>query len=186
VLSTTRTALVAMLALAFVPATVLAQEPAPAQPQASPELQGWVAEMQQLQAELAPVQAQALEADPALQEEQEQVSAAVQQAMLEIDPALPERQDRIAVLQEEARAAQEAGDVDRIIELSGEAEQIQQSFADAQMQAMQREDIAPQVEAFQTRLQARMMEIDPATETRMQRLQELERQIETSLRRSQG
>jgi hypothetical protein len=177
-----RYSMVAMLALAVAPAALLAQAPVPAEPNLTPEVQGWLVELQEIQAELVPVQQQALEQTPALQEEQQQVSAAVQQAMLEIDPTTPQHLQRVHELQREAQAAQAAGDMERIVELTVEAQGIQQHVGQVQAEALQHPEVAPQVEAFQTRLQARMTEIDPQVEARIQRLVELERQLDAVIR----
>lgn len=178
-----RTSLVAMLVLALAPAALLAQDPAPAQPQVSPEIQGWLTEMQQLQAQLGPLQQQALQ-DPGLQEEQQRVTTLVQETMLQLDPTIPQQTQRIEELQQEAQTAQETEDVNRIMEIAAEAQQIQQRFVELQAEAMQSPAVAPQIEAFQSRLQARMIEIDPEAEARIQRLEELQRRLETALQQA--
>jgi hypothetical protein len=180
-----RTPLLASLALALAPAALAAQEPTqqPAElpAQLPPEVQEWVMEIQQIQSALASVQDQALRQDPGLQEEQERLSAAVQDAMLEIDPGIPEEAERMEALFQEAQAAQEAADPDRILQISVEAQEIQQRFRQAQNQALQHPDIAPRLDAFQTRLQERMVEIDPEVAGRLERLDELERQVVAAL-----
>jgi hypothetical protein len=180
-----RTSLLASLALALAPAALAAQEPTqqPAElpAQLPPEVQEWVMEMQQIQAALASVQERALSEDPALQEEQEQLSAAVQEAMIEIDPTIPQQAERMEALFEEAQAAQAAEDGDRIVAISAEAQEIQERFRHAQNEALQHPDIAPRLDAFQSRLQERMVEIDPDVEGRLERLDELERQVVAAL-----
>jgi chromosome segregation ATPase len=180
VLPATRTIPVALLALAMTPGVLTSQDPAPAQSGLPQEVQELVMEMQQIEAELAPVQEQALQ-DAELQEEQQRVSTAVQTTMLQLDPSLPERTERFGQLQEEARAAQESGDVQRIAELSAEAQEIQQHLGNVQAEAMQNPEVAPQLESFQSRLMARMIEIQPETEQWIQRLEELQQQVESAL-----
>jgi hypothetical protein len=175
VLRSFRSGLLALFTLAVAPIVLLGQDPAPP-PQASPEVQEWLAEIQALHAQLGPIEAEALQ-DPELREEQQQVTTAVQAAMAEIDPTIPTQIERMNEIQAEAQEAQEAGDIDRVLELTAEAQQIQQSFAEARLHAVQRPELAPRVEEFQARVQERMIQIDPDAAARIERLQELQRRI---------
>lgn len=179
-LLSTRTVPVALLALAIAPGVLMSQDPGSAPTGLPQELQELVVEMQQIEAELAPVQEEALQ-DAELREQQQRVSTAVQTTMLQLDPTLPERTERFGQLQDEARVAQEAGDVQRIAELSMEAQEIQQHLGTLQAQAMQSPEVAPELESFQSRLMARMIEIQPETERWIQRLEQLQQQVESAL-----
>lgn len=158
------------------PTLLAAQEPNPVPPQSTGETQSLIAEVQQIQARLAPIQEQALQ-DSAIRAEQEALGVEVRSAMVQIDPTLGEQITRMEQLATEAEAAQAAGDQARLLQLSAEAQEIQQRLAEAQIQAMQRPEIAARVEAFQARLQGRMIEIEPEAEALIRRFEELQRRL---------
>jgi hypothetical protein len=155
-----------------------AQQPAPGMTE---EVQGWVAEMQQLQQQLAPVQEQALQ-EPALQEQQQRVASTLRNAMIANDPAMAQLIDRMEALLLEAREAQAAGDHERIVALTAEAEEIQPRFASAQAEAMEQPEVAAEIEAFQANVHARMRQIDPDTGPLLDRFLELDRRVTAALR----
>jgi uncharacterized protein with von Willebrand factor type A (vWA) domain len=155
------------------PAALAAQQ---AQPQLSPEVQGWLAELQQIQDELEPLHQQAM-GDPAIQQAQQELSTRVMNAMTRIDPEIPRKADRMTELSTRARAAQAAGNEGEVRELATEAQQLQQHLAQVQAQALSDPTLTAGLEAFQARVQGRMIEIDPSVETKLQRFEELERRL---------
>lgn len=160
-----------MAAAVLVPLDTSAQ-----QAELPPEVQEWVNEMQELQAQLETVQAEAL-ADTALQRHQEQVGQVVRAAMIDVDPSLEEGLDRMEQLIAEARVAQEASDAQKITELTAEAQTLQPKIEQAQAQAMTVPAVQEEINEFQERLQDRMVEIDPDARTKLARLQELDARV---------
>ncbi len=174
-------ALLPAAVLALLPGALLAQEPAPAPQGPSPEVQGWLAELQQLHGRLESIQRQALE-DPALSAAQTELGSNIRLAMQSVDPALEQSMTRIQALEAEAMTAQQAGDQARLQEIGAEAQEIQQRFLSAQQQALQKPELAAQVEAFQGRLEAKMREVDPSAEQLIARFQELEQKLSGAMR----
>lgn len=116
--------------------------------------------------------------DPELQAEQEEVSLQVRTAMLEADPTLETQALRMQELHAEVQEAQAEGDADRLGVLMGEVDEIQQNVSATQAEVMEQPEIADRVEAFQTRVHARMIEEDPEAETLLQRLHEIREEVD--------
>jgi hypothetical protein len=175
---TTRTLIMgaAAAALFATPATLSAQ-----QQELPPQVQGWLIEMQQIETRLAPIQEEALD-DPQIQQQQEAVVQAVRTAMIEADPSMAQIIDRMEALIVEARAAQEAGDQERIIAVAAEAEEIQPAFARAQAEALEQPEVASRLDRFQENLHARMAQIDPEAPTLLARYRALEEQVAVAMR----
>lgn len=148
------------------------------------QLDAMFAEFSTLETRLQEIQAQALE-DPALLEAQQELGNEIHAAMEDIDPSLPQRIERMEELEARAAAARESGDEATLLALAEEAQQIQQSFAAAQAQAMQQPEIAERVAAFQSRLQARMSEIDPEADRLIERMEELEQRLMAAMQPAQ-
>ncbi len=177
----TRVFLVALATLVL-PSTLFAQQPPAPALQNQQQLETWFVELQQIGVQLGQIQAKALE-DPALQAAQESLGTEVKTAMDRVDPGLSASVDRVAALEQEAVQAQQAGDHAKIEQLARELQQIQVRFITAQNQALQEPALAAKVEAFQTRLERRMIEIDPQSRQLIDRLRELEGKLQAA---SQG
>jgi len=162
-------------ALAIAPAMAVAQEQVPAQ-QPSPEVQQKVAEMQQLEQQLAPVQAEALQ-DPTLQQAQAELNQALIAAMMEGGAEVQADLQRVETIQPELAAAQESGDQEQLGRLVHEAQALQDRLGQAQMLALQEPALAAQAEQFQTQLRARMVEIEPQSEAMLERLAALQSEV---------
>lgn len=158
-----------VLACMLVPVVASAQEQ-PAQ------VQAWRAELQTIEMQLSAAQREALE-DETLAAEQAEVTEAVRGAMIAADPGIEAQLTRLGELVTQARAAQAAGDAERIASLTVEAQELQPVVAAAQARALQVPEIAARVEAFQGRLHARMAEIDPEAQGLLTRRDELVRLI---------
>jgi type I site-specific restriction endonuclease len=169
-----------LLAFLVTPALLEAQQQPSMMDQLPPEAQQILTEVQRVQSELQPIQEEAL-ADPELQAEQANIGARLQVAMAEVNPAVPERISRLETLMQEARTAQEEQDETRMQEIVGEAQTIEAELQQAQMEAVRRPDIQPQVQAFEARVQERMEEIDPAAAELIARLQELDARLKAML-----
>lgn len=162
-----------MLALAL-PTALTAQAPGAA-PQGA-EVQAMITELQQLHTQLEDVQQQALQ-DPELSAMQEEISNRIMAEMDDADPQLEQQMDRISELEAEARTAQQAGNVDRLRELVGEAQQIQAHFLEVQQSVLEQPEVAEMVDGFQTRLETRMVELDPEISGVLERFRELEGRV---------
>ena len=169
---------VAPLALLAVltPATLMAQDGAVAPPQLPPEARELIAELQQIQSELEPIQQQAFQ-DPELAAEQQALAADIEVYMVAADSSVPAQVERLRALMAGARDAQDAGDRDRMNEVVMEARQIEQRLQSAQAAALRHPEIAPRVEAFQANLQERMVEVDPSAATLLARAKEIDRRL---------
>jgi hypothetical protein len=141
--------------------------------QPPPQVQEWIMEMQQIQRQVQPVQQQALE-DEALRQEQEEVTKALREAIVQADPSMAAKLDRMEELMSEARAAQAAQDQEKIVALTQEAQTLQSEISEAQAEALARPEVDAMVVAFRENLHERMIEIDPATQPLLERLEELD------------
>jgi hypothetical protein len=159
----------ALAAFAFaVAAGSLEAQQAPAQN--AQQVQAWMAEMQQLQAQLGPLQMRAFQEDPTLVQQQEALGASIKSAVQKSDPGLVERMEQ---MQTQAVQAQQAGDAQKLQQLSTEAMQLTQRLASAQKAVMQDASIAGQYQQFQRALEARMTALDPQARPAMDRYKEL-------------
>jgi hypothetical protein len=174
-----RTAL--LLAIVASPAGLNAQQ----QTEPSQEVQEWLSEMQQIQQQLQPVQQQALQ-DEAIQQEQQRATEAVRAAMLQKDPEMGTKLERLEAIMQEAQQAQAAGDSEKIVALTQEAQQLQPQLAEAQAEAMAQPEVQSQVTSFQQQLRSKMAELDPDAQPLLDRLAKLEEQIQNAMRQGQS
>lgn len=168
-----------MLSLLIAPAALSAQQASEsAQPsqQLPPEAQEVLLEMQQISERLGPIQQQALQ-DPEVQSAGEALTARIQEAMVEVDPTTPRNLERLESLMSEAQAAQQANDEDAFIRVVQEAQQIQASLEAAEAEAIQRPALVADIESFQDRVQAKMMEFDPEAGQLLERFEELDHRL---------
>lgn len=163
--------------LAVLPVAAQAQQSSmPADPQTQQQVATWVTEMQQIQGQLQQLQMQALQ-DEQLSATQEQVGERIRTAMAEIDPTLEQTLERAQAIETEAATAQQAGDAARLEQLGAEMQQIDAKFQAAQRQAFQNQELVAMVQAFQERVERKMVELDPTMEERLARLEELQMQL---------
>ncbi|MBR9989229.1 MAG: hypothetical protein KFH98_05695 [Gemmatimonadetes bacterium] len=174
--SRTRAAIV--LALAATPVALNAQQ------QAEPpqEVQEWLAEVQQIQQKLQPVQEQALQ-DEAIQQEQQRAAEAVRAVMIQLDSTMDAKIERFEAIMQEAQFAQATNDQQTIAALTQEAQQLQPQIMEAQAQALEHPDVEPRVAAFQKQLRDKMTELDPDTKPLLDRLDQLEGQLRAAFER---
>lgn len=184
-----RAFVIALTALAL-PAAAAAQQRAPAAPAqqaqnpSQQQMQQWMTELQQIHGKLEAIQAKAIQ-DPQLQAAQESLGTEIKTAMEKADPTLPESMQRVQALESEALKAQQAGDQAKLQQLAQEAQSIQARFMEAQAKAFQQPEIATRLEAFQTRLETRMVEVDPAASDLIQRFKELEGKLAAAMQAPQ-
>jgi chromosome segregation ATPase len=166
-----RTPLIALSTLLLVPMTLNAQQQGP-----PPEVQEMMAEMQQIQARLLPLQERALE-DEALLTQRDETTAAVRSAMIAIDADIGTALDRLEEMMREMAAAQQASDMETIVALNQEAQELQPRIAAVQGEALAQPEVAERIEAFQAHLQARMIELDPEARSLFERRDDLDRRL---------
>lgn len=171
--------ILAVALLLAIPFAAKAQTPDTAAPSEA-QVGEWFSEFQEVHQQLEVIQAAALQ-DPELNAAQEELGEEIQMAMLAVDPTLDQRMTRVHELESEALAAQQEGDSQRLQELMGEAQEIQAHFMSVQESALGRPEIADKLNAFQTRLEAVMIDIDPTAEALMIRFRELETMIEAAI-----
>ena len=165
-----------LVAFAFAaPASLRAQTVE--QPDGLPaEAREWLTEIQQIHAQLTQLQERALQ-DPALAARQDSLGGHIRTAMEAIDPTLPQRMGRIEEMEAQAAAAEAENNEAKLMELRAEAQQIEQQFFSAQQQALQQPDLAAEISAFQTALEAKILETDPEAPRLLARFQELEQKL---------
>jgi hypothetical protein len=177
-------ALVAALLLAS-PGIAPAQQAPPAGQQIPAEIQALATELQQIEARLAPIHMQAIQ-DPTLQQEQAAIGEAVRDLVVAQDPAMEETIGRLDALMREAQQAQASGDAERVQQLTREGMELQPRFAEAQARALADPAIRQRIEGFQTRLHARMTQIDPEANALIDRHQQLQRLLAEAVQRHSG
>jgi hypothetical protein len=175
-----RALLVAALAMGT-PVAIAAQQAEALSPVAETELEAWLTEYQEVHTQLEGIQQQALQ-DPELNSIQEQLGSRIREAMENRDPSIPERITRAQALESELMGAQQAGDVERLQQLMAEAQEIEQYFITVQQAVIEDPSMAPEITAFQTRLEQKMGELDPGATALIARFKELEMKIEAAMR----
>lgn len=140
-----------------------------AEQQMDPEMMAAVMEMQTIQQQLGPIQERALQ--------DEELAAQLQEIQTRLEAALrednAEAMDRMDELQTEMMEAQAAGDQQQMQALMPEAQSLQQQLQAAQQDVLQRPDLRQAIEEFEAANRARMIEIDPAADSLLQRMDEL-------------
>lgn len=196
-MSTARVLAVALVSLTLPVSLAAQQRPAPAtQQRAAPaaqqapgaptqqQVEQWVGELRQLHGKLESIQGQAMQ-DAQLQRDQAALGEEVRAAMERADPGLETLMQRVPALEAEARSAEQAGEQARLQQLAQEAQTIQARFAQAQAKAFEAPTIATRLEAFQDRLEARMVQVDPETPAMVRRFQELEGRLNAAMQNAQ-
>jgi hypothetical protein len=153
------------------------QNPGAATARATAEnVQAWFGEIGQIHEQLEEIQVRALQ-DPELSAAQAELGEQIKQAMEQADPALAQKLARMETMEQEAAAAQQAGNTAKLLELGAEAEGIQRQFLAAQEKALEQPAIAARVTAFQQRLERKMSEVNPDTQKLIARFRELEAKL---------
>lgn len=167
-----RAAAAAVLGLAVVAAPALAQ--------VSPEdeaRQRMLQEFQEIQMQLEQIEQQALQ-DPELQQQRMQLQELVVEAIHREDPEAEQKMERMEELQDELHEAQEAGEQAEVQALVNELTQIQGSLEEARIRVMQDSQVQREAEEFRQALVAEMREIDPQTDQLLERLEELQMELQ--------
>jgi hypothetical protein len=162
-------------ALSLAPLSLFSQDAPPP----TDQVEQWIVEMQYLQTQLAPIEEQAL-LEPALAQEQEVLGDAVLAAMIEADPTVEPKLARLREIMLEAHGSM--GDDAKIVALAAEAQTLQPAVERAKGAALAKPEIEAMIAAFRKRLCDRMVEIAPEARQMVDRFEELEKMIKTSLR----
>lgn len=147
---------------------------------ATARIQGWVLEMQDLDGRLQALQQQAL-ADSALDAQQAELGERIRAAMMEADPTLEGSMARVDELQLEAAAADERADTIRLEQIGEEVRRIESQFFNAQRRALTIPEISAELEAFQARVEARIVELEPRAPEMIARFVELRERLAAAL-----
>jgi hypothetical protein len=161
------------------PITLFSQAaPPPPQMQPGPEVAAWLAELQQIQSRLDPIEQQALQ-DPALQIQQQALSAEIIAAMVRSDSSVAAKLDRLQAIIAELHEA--GSDPVRMESLAAEVLLLKPHIDNAQARAMQDPQIDAHLELFRAGLYERMEQIDPEARSLIVRYQALERLLQNAL-----
>jgi len=166
-----RLALVAAIALALL--AIPATSPAQALP---PEAQELVAEMQEIEGQLAPIQHLAMQ-DSVIQLHQDAVTDAVRKAMVAADSANAQKLERFDAILAEAEAAEQAGDTATVVALTAEVRELQPQLMAAQQNVMAQPEVEARMTAYFDAVEAKMIELDPNARALIDRLHELNEQV---------
>lgn len=167
----TRVAVVLGLAIAGLPVAQLA-----AQTSSPAEIQALEAELQQLHQQLESAQRQAMR-DPELVAVQRELGEDIQAAMGDFDPTVDQSIERMGELEAAAMEARANEDAEQMQTLIAEAQGIQQHLMEVQQEVLESPEFASRLESLQTRLENKMIEMDPAVEDLLVRFREVEAQL---------
>lgn len=182
----TRTSLIraglAVVAALFLPSLLIAQMPPrdPAAASRQQEMDSIFMAFQQVHGQLQGIQSQALE-DSVVDAAQIQLGEDVRAEMERQDPAVLQKLDRLNALGLEAQAVQQTGDGTRFDQLAEEAAEIERSLSDLQRRVVESPEIAAKIAAFQTQLEAKMVELDPRARDLLTRFRELETRLNQAM-----
>jgi hypothetical protein len=140
-----------------------------------PEMLSLMMEAQELQMRLQPIQAEAMQ-DEGLAAQLEEIQQRVESAMQDENPELFERMQQ---LESDFMAAQEAGDQERVQEVTMEAQGLEGDLQALQSSVLDRPDIREPIDSFEAAQRARMIEIDPEAGDMMDRLDEIVAAMQT-------
>lgn len=176
----------ASLALAFaLGAMPLAAQngdvPAPV-PLPQDSVQVALSQFQELDQRVNAVQEQAMEAQPELQEEQAEIQQAIEAAMFEAHPDLQVAlQERLPAMQEQANEAQAAQDTATLQSLNQEYQGIMARVEQAQAEVVEDAAMRTRLDAYQDRVMAAMVAIDPEIEAVFEELRTLAGRLDATI-----
>lgn len=162
------------------PAAAAPSASAPRAPQPTAEQQAWLTELQQIGQRLQAAQMKALQ-DSELRAQQEALGAEFKAAMEKQDPGLAGVAQRVETMEAEARKAEQSGDEAKMKQLTQEAQQIQMRFAKAQAEALKNPALAAKAEAFEDKIEKKVIEIEPEAPKLLARGQELQAKLAASV-----
>jgi hypothetical protein len=183
-------ALAAALTVFALPADAAAQRPraaatrtAAAAPTAT-QVRTWYAELQQIGSRLQAAHARALQ-DPRLHAQADSLANDVRTAMEQADPGLRQLAMRAQGLENEARQAQATGNQARLRALMAEGDEIQSRVVAVRNHVLLQPLMAHRVKAFEGRLHARMVAVEPQLDRMMARSQDLQIRLARAMQAEQ-
>ena len=141
------------------------EEAAPAVPEDPAAIQQQLLEIQQRLA----LAEQKVMADPEIQAMQTKLQARVEEEVKKIDPKFDDKVERLTQIQASVLEAQQANDDEKVQALLTEGQALQQELEVAQNKAIEEKAVAAQIEEFQKKVHAKMVEIEPETEALVKR-----------------
>lgn len=168
-----RTFLIAAVVALVGVVPVTGQQTPPPQQQMSDSTRALLQELQQVQQKLSQIRQKALQQNGDLRQRRDTIQKIVQDAMREEDPQLDERMGRLDSMRAEMQAARQSQDTQKMRKLMMEARGVQQKIQAAQAAALQREDVAKEVDSFETDLIAEMKKVDPEAAKLLARADEI-------------
>lgn len=173
----------ALLALTLMVAPALAQQipgAGPPQQELPEEVQELLSEAQQTQERLAEIHDQALSDSPDLQARQADLQELVDATMRSLEPNFDQVIQRMGELEQEAMAAQQSQDGERLQALMTEAQALSGRLQAAQAQAMETPEVQDEMEAYEESLIDEMTRVDPETPQLLARMEELAEELEAA------
>jgi len=137
-------------------------------------------EMRQIQQQIAQIQQKAMQ-DSAIRAEQMDLQQTIEKKMNDIDGKTSERSDRIGQLQAAMQKARTDQDTAKMRSLVTEFRQVQGKLQQTQGKAMQDSAIQAQLQAFRSDVISQMNDVDPKADSLINRLQELQTQVQKSM-----
>ncbi len=176
------TGLALVLSLSALPLFAQEVEEAPPVPLPQDSIQVALNQFQQLDQRVNAVQEQAMEAQPELQEEQAEIQQAIESAMFAAHPDLQAAlQERLPAMQAEANEAQAAQDTAALQTLNQEYQGIMARVEQAQAEVVQEEGMRTRLDAYQDRVMAAMVAIDPEIEGVFEELRVLAGRLDATI-----
>jgi chromosome segregation ATPase len=174
-----------LLALALVAAPlVLAAQQSPATRQPTPQqqqqLQAWATELQQIGERVMNVQMRVLQ-DPAISTRHQALGAEIEAAVVKHDASLASLPERVQQLEAQMRDAYEKRDEARFQQLQQQGQQLEARFIRARAAALAEPGLAGRMQAFQTELERRMLQIEPELPKLMERGRELQTRLQAAM-----
>lgn len=175
------------LFLALAAGTASAQQPTPTPTQPVPvpqgqqapamspalrdTLQNLLVEAQQIQARLAQIQHQVIEANQALSAERDSIEQQIEAKVAATDSQAAGRLARLDELKAQFDSAQAAQDTAKLQSIVMEAQALNQQVQQARMAAMKQDTIAARIDAFRKKLLAGMRKVEPQTDSLIARVE---------------
>lgn len=171
-----------VLTLSALPLAAQSGEDAPPVPLPQDSIQVALNQFQQLDQRVNAVQEQAMEAQPELQTEQAEIQQAIEAAMFAAHPDLQVAlQERLPAMQEQANEAQAAQDTATLQSLNQEYQGIMARVEQAQTEVVEDEAMRARLDAYQDRVMAAMVAIDPEIEGVFEQLRTLASRLDATI-----
>ncbi len=130
-----------------------------------------------LNQQLQTTQSAALE-DPEIAKLSDEFYSLLDDKMCEIDPAAEDLIQQREEIVEDYENAQENNDQEKLQKLQQDYQKVNSEIENVQQQALQDEKIQQKQQKMETSVIEKMIEIEPKTEERIDRLQEVQRQLQ--------